>query len=245
MDAGRDPAPPDTVTFRRFPDGFEIALLPPPRLRTSGRELLGSILAGLLLVLIGGLVVLAIRVLAKGDEGCILGFSICFSLGALGTSLLMVGSQFDWKRESAVLETRDGLLTLVQSSGQAPKQLPLADIASARAGPLPSEPVKWGLQILLKSRNALTTLEGRRRAELDWIAGLLRAALAPPRRPAPVAESPVVFLAGGECQVCGSAMEERVVLCAKCRTPHHEECWTYNGSCSTYGCREIRYTRNA
>jgi hypothetical protein len=38
-------------------------------------------------------------------------------------------------------------------------------------------------------------------------------------------------------------MESRVVYCGKCRTPHHEECWSYVGQCSTYGCREIRFTR--
>jgi hypothetical protein len=245
MDAGRDPAPPNTVTFRRFPDGFEIALLPPPRLRTSGKQLVASVLAGLVLVLIALAVVTAFRVLGQEDEGCLLGFSICVPLGAVGMALLMVGSQFDWNRETAVLEARDGLLTLVRSGGAAPKQWSMADVSTVRSSPLNSEPVKWGLQLILKNRQTFSTLEGRRRAELDWVAGLLRAALAPPRRPAPVAESPVVFLAGGECQVCGWAMEERVVLCAKCRTPHHEECWTYNGSCSTYGCREIRYTRGA
>jgi hypothetical protein len=40
----------------------------------------------------------------------------------------------------------------------------------------------------------------------------------------------------GECQVCGSAMAARVVRCAKCGTPHHRECWSYNGMCSTYAC---------
>jgi len=43
--------------------------------------------------------------------------------------------------------------------------------------------------------------------------------------------------------VCGEKMESRVIFCAKCRTPHHEECWSYVGQCSTFGCREIRFTR--
>ena len=48
----------------------------------------------------------------------------------------------------------------------------------------------------------------------------------------------------GVCQVCHEKMDSRVVYCGKCRTPHHEECWSYMGMCSTYGCREIRFERN-
>lgn len=44
----------------------------------------------------------------------------------------------------------------------------------------------------------------------------------------------------GTCRVCGTGMSRRIVACASCRTPHHAECWTYAGRCSTYGCREIR-----
>jgi len=52
-----------------------------------------------------------------------------------------------------------------------------------------------------------------------------------------------VDAAAGACQVCLEKMDSRVVYCAKCRTPHHEECWSYMGMCSTYGCREIRFER--
>ncbi|HEX7899604.1 MAG TPA: hypothetical protein VF950_17680 [Planctomycetota bacterium] len=38
------------------------------------------------------------------------------------------------------------------------------------------------------------------------------------------------------CQVCGSDDEGRRVVCRSCRTPHHADCWTYAGRCSTYGC---------
>jgi hypothetical protein len=41
---------------------------------------------------------------------------------------------------------------------------------------------------------------------------------------------------GGECPVCGTAMTERIVRCESCRTPHHEDCWSYMGRCSTYAC---------
>jgi hypothetical protein len=46
---------------------------------------------------------------------------------------------------------------------------------------------------------------------------------------------------GGQCQVCGTEMRDRIVLCARCRTPHHEECWLYLGECSTFACKERRY----
>ncbi len=39
------------------------------------------------------------------------------------------------------------------------------------------------------------------------------------------------------CQVCGAALSLRsLVYCAKCNTPHHEDCWHYTQCCSTFGC---------
>ena len=40
----------------------------------------------------------------------------------------------------------------------------------------------------------------------------------------------------GVCRVCGSSLDGRLVTCARCRTPHHEQCWRYAGLCSTFGC---------
>ena len=40
----------------------------------------------------------------------------------------------------------------------------------------------------------------------------------------------------GECQVCGAALEGELLICEKCRTPHHRDCWEYTGMCSIYGC---------
>jgi hypothetical protein len=45
----------------------------------------------------------------------------------------------------------------------------------------------------------------------------------------------------GICQVCGEVTRDDVVLCSKCHTAHHRECWQYYGACSTYGCRETTY----
>jgi len=43
------------------------------------------------------------------------------------------------------------------------------------------------------------------------------------------------------CKVCGDAIEHEMVCCHRCKTPHHLDCWTYNGACSVYGCLETRY----
>ena len=55
--------------------------------------------------------------------------------------------------------------------------------------------------------------------------------------------SVVVTRQDGVCQICGTGGGERWVRCAKCETPHHEDCWSYTGTCSTYGCGEVRYVR--
>jgi hypothetical protein len=43
------------------------------------------------------------------------------------------------------------------------------------------------------------------------------------------------------CQVCGAKIPPDVrVYCRRCRTPHHKDCWEFNGQCSTYACGEKR-----
>lgn len=43
------------------------------------------------------------------------------------------------------------------------------------------------------------------------------------------------------CKVCGEDLDREIVCCRRCKTPHHRECWEYNGGCSTYACRETNY----
>lgn len=39
------------------------------------------------------------------------------------------------------------------------------------------------------------------------------------------------------CQVCGEVRpEEPLVVCTRCSTLHHLDCWVFTGHCSTYGC---------
>ncbi len=43
-----------------------------------------------------------------------------------------------------------------------------------------------------------------------------------------------------KCQVCGVSLAEgKVVACRRCATPHHKDCWEFNGRCSTFACGEI------
>jgi len=44
------------------------------------------------------------------------------------------------------------------------------------------------------------------------------------------------------CRVCGASLAEgALVKCAKCSTPHHRDCWEFNGRCSTFACGETRF----
>jgi hypothetical protein len=44
---------------------------------------------------------------------------------------------------------------------------------------------------------------------------------------------------GARCPVCATAIERAdLVLCRRCRTPHHADCWRYARRCSTYACGE-------
>jgi hypothetical protein len=39
------------------------------------------------------------------------------------------------------------------------------------------------------------------------------------------------------CGICGVSLAEgALVRCAACRTPHHGDCWTFNGRCSIFAC---------
>jgi hypothetical protein len=44
------------------------------------------------------------------------------------------------------------------------------------------------------------------------------------------------------CPVCGAGVAEGKVLCKRCRTPHHRECWEYARGCSMFACGETRFS---
>lgn len=49
--------------------------------------------------------------------------------------------------------------------------------------------------------------------------------------------SPVSIESGGSCRICGYGLGDfPQVICRECSTPHHRDCWQYNGHCATYSC---------
>jgi hypothetical protein len=45
----------------------------------------------------------------------------------------------------------------------------------------------------------------------------------------------------GRCLICVSALESEIVLCIRCRTPHHQGCWEYAGECALFACGGRRW----
>lgn len=45
------------------------------------------------------------------------------------------------------------------------------------------------------------------------------------------------------CPICGAALQDPVVWCRSCGTPHHRECWQWNQGCATFACGEKRFRR--
>ena len=42
------------------------------------------------------------------------------------------------------------------------------------------------------------------------------------------------------CRICGTGLAQgKVVRCAKCATPHHADCWDFNGRCAIFACGEV------
>lgn len=44
------------------------------------------------------------------------------------------------------------------------------------------------------------------------------------------------------CPICTGTIEDDLVSCLRCQTPHCRDCWEYNGQCATFACRETRFT---
>lgn len=43
------------------------------------------------------------------------------------------------------------------------------------------------------------------------------------------------------CKICGENLAEDIVFCRRCETPHHRDCWRFNGACAVYACGETRF----
>lgn len=223
---------PETIDFRRTPTEVEITLLAPPLLKHGRKHFITALVISCVIFLVGVLPPIALTLFGEGPS-----VTVVFPFVALLAVLGLLGLEFNFDRQPGVVSITNQTLTILTGPSAPSRQWPVRNVANVSAWVYDNV---WELRVDLKEGKPFRAFQGRSRAELQFCAGLLRAALAPPR-PSPAEKA--VIAVGGECQVCGAAMQERVVFCAKCKTPHHEECWYYNGSCSTYGCREIRTTR--
>lgn len=217
---------PVSIVSRRFPTGgVEMTFLPLIGFKRRWWKLLGVVVGGLVVILAFGTLI--------GSRN-----AVWISRVAVAALLLGVFVRYLILSRSAVVFIDNGLVTIAQNQHQGSHQLPVEEIEfvqTFRNGGV-SE-----LQFLLRGKPKVRLLHGRPADELEWAARFLRVALK--HRPEEEAAPMKVDAAVGQCQVCSETMETRVVYCGKCRTPHHEECWSYVGTCSTYGCREIRFTR--
>jgi hypothetical protein len=51
-----------------------------------------------------------------------------------------------------------------------------------------------------------------------------------------MASATMKLRSGGQCQVCGDELNASIHICPSCVTPHHVDCWSYNGGCATFAC---------
>lgn len=58
-----------------------------------------------------------------------------------------------------------------------------------------------------------------------------------------VKQSNVVVVSDIICPVCSVQVQENIVTCVRCKTPHCADCWEYNGQCATFACNEKRHIR--
>lgn len=221
---------PVSLVTRRFPSGgVELAFLPLLNFRRRRWKLLG---AGLLW-LAGILLLSAFLLWLPGSS-----YPGWMTRVAVAVVLLTLAGRVMVLTRTAVVLIEDGIVRIVQNQHQGNHEFPVDEIEFVQTYRAAG---KTELQFLRKGKPKLRLLEGRPGDELEWAARFLRVAIKhrEEEEVAPLA----VNASAGECQVCSEKMETRVVFCGKCRTPHHEECWSYVGTCSTYGCREIRFTR--
>lgn len=48
--------------------------------------------------------------------------------------------------------------------------------------------------------------------------------------------------AKAHCPVCCGDLDQNLVYCARCSTPHHGECWQFTGRCAIYACNSEQFT---
>ncbi|MBV8879586.1 MAG: hypothetical protein JO332_06480 [Planctomycetaceae bacterium] len=221
---------PTTLTCRTFESGVEVTFLPLLRHQGAWWKLPLTALLGTI-----GIVAVAV-LLFSVTRGR---FPPAIPRIAIAALIAFVGWRIWVLSRSGVVQILDGIATIVQNQGKDPVQFGVGEIEFVQTYRVGRH---TELQFLLKDKPKVRVLEGRPGPELEWAARFLRVAIK--GRTAVPENAPMkVDAAAGDCQVCLEKMDRRVVYCGKCRTPHHEECWSYMGMCSTYGCREIRFER--
>jgi len=225
-----DPAViPPAVAVRRFPDGVELTFLPLLDFKRRWWKLLATSLLGISTILIVAQIL--IRLCGSSYPTWVTRWT------AVGWVFYVI-HRLMILMQKTVVQVLDGQVTIIQNHGRDDYQFPVSEVEFVQTFRTSGE---TELQFLRKGKPKVRLLEDRPSDELEWAARYLRVAI---KGRAPE-EAAVMKMetAAGECQVCGEKMESRVIFCAKCRTPHHEECWSYIGQCSTFACREIRFTR--
>lgn len=56
-----------------------------------------------------------------------------------------------------------------------------------------------------------------------------------------VNENMATVVADVKCPICSEEINDDVVVCTRCKTPHCRDCWHYNGQCATFACSETRF----
>jgi len=227
-----DPAiVPATLSCRAFEGGVELTFL--PLLQSKGMwwrlplaALLGT--AG---------IVTASVILIRATHGA---FPAAVPRLAIAAILGLTGWRIWVLRRWAVIQILDGIVTLRQTRDKDPVQFGVSEVEFVQTFRRGS---RTELQFLLRDKPKVCLLEGRPPPELEWASRFLRVAIKG-RTPVPESATLTVDASAGDCPVCHEKMDSRVIYCSRCRTPSHEECWSYLGMCSTYGCREIRYQRS-
>lgn len=122
------------------------------------------------------------------------------------------------------------------------------------------EGARWQVERLLQIRNDLPTCIIRDGDRLvvrklglpaDWreLLELIRVACDLYDQVRLVGDEAIEFVDGVEaalldeviCPICGDPIGHDLVYCGSCKTPHHRECWEYNGRCATFACGQERY----
>ena len=56
-----------------------------------------------------------------------------------------------------------------------------------------------------------------------------------------VEDDEVALIEDVQCPICSENIQQQMVACIRCQTPHCRDCWEYNGQCATYACQETRF----